>query len=145
MTKTLACATLATALLSAAGCASSGVTHPGASVHVLPSPPTSPTPSHVVDGCKFIAGGRCGGPTAISIPIYVREGEHVLHARFMCGGKLQAAETSTEVRLTWVASRVGSGAMSCAMVDLAAQLPSALGNRSVVDAVSGRTLVVRPG
>jgi hypothetical protein len=57
----------------------------------------------------------------------------------LCGGKLTVRE-GTQVFITWIASAVGPGAMSCATVALTARLQRPLARRPLVDTVTGRTL-----
>jgi hypothetical protein len=63
--------------------------------------------------------------------------------RFQCGGRLRAKESGHTVTITYVASAVRSGAMSCAMVALKVRLATPLGSRRVVDGVSGQPLHLR--
>jgi len=64
----------------------------------------------------------------------------------LCGGSLRVTETASRVRVKYVASAVGPGAMSCAQVRLTAKLAAPLAHRAVLDATSGdRVTVTRCG
>ena len=65
-----------------------------------------------------------------------------LRGTFQCGGRLVVVETAETVTVTYVASAVGPGAMMCARVPLRATLPTAAGQRTFRDGVSGATLRV---
>jgi hypothetical protein len=65
-----------------------------------------------------------------------------LHAIFLCGGRLVARQSPQQVTISYIASRVRQGAMTCARVDLAVHLSQPLGARPVVDAFTGKPIVV---
>lgn len=107
----------------------------------------------VLAGCALIghrcssgAGGRCGGPEPIREALFgqwtVDAGGRQVSGHFQCGGKLEAKETRTAVRLTYVASAVRAGAMACALIPLSVTLASPLGSRAVIDGVDGSTVEV---
>ncbi|HKC28441.1 MAG TPA: hypothetical protein VKB75_10560 [Jatrophihabitans sp.] len=66
-----------------------------------------------------------------------------LQGRFLCGGRLRATETATRVTVTYMASKVRPGGLMCAQVPLTARLNTPLGNRAVVDGVTGKPLAVK--
>lgn len=82
------------------------------------------------------AGGRCGGPEPLQA-VSVGADDRRLATVVMCGGSLRLSETPNAVLVTYVASAVGPGAMSCARVRLTARLAAPLARRPVVDATSG--------
>jgi len=61
---------------------------------------------------------------------------------FMCGGHLKARESRTRVQVTYIASEVGPGGMSCAHVPLTVELSKPLGARPIVDGVTHGTVPV---
>jgi hypothetical protein len=95
-------------------------------------------------GCHPGAGGRCAGaePVAAALvgSLHPTPDRRTVWGRFPCGGRLTARETAQQVALTYVASAVGHGAMSCALVPLAVVLAEPLGHRRVVDAETGQVL-----
>ena len=94
-------------------------------------------------GCSPPAGGRCAGPRPIGSGQLVESRDGLtLSGRFLCGGRLGETETSSEVVVTYEASAVGAGAMSCANVPLSVTLTRALGNRTVLDGVTRRPITV---
>ena len=103
-------------------------------------------------GCTPPAGGRCAGPLPLppdqletpSKLLYTGVGVspdgRTIIVAVECGGRLVARERKNEVLLTWIASAVGAGAMSCAGVPLTAHLRRPLGGRPVIDGVTGTRL-----
>jgi hypothetical protein len=57
-----------------------------------------------------------------------------------CGGRLVARESRDEVVVTYIASAVEPGGMSCGIVALTAHLRQPLGSRRLVDGVTGARL-----
>jgi hypothetical protein len=113
--------------LAMAGCSSSGGSNP----------PHRAT-------CTPPAGGRCPGPEPVGIALrhglQLSSDGRTIHGSFLCGGKLETSETARQITLTYVASRVGPGAMACAMVPLSVRLDTPIGTRTAVDGVSGQPL-----
>jgi hypothetical protein len=64
----------------------------------------------------------------------------VLSDTFACGGRLTADESSSRVVVTYVASAVGAGAMSCAAIVLRVRLAAPLAGRPVIDGVTHRPI-----
>jgi hypothetical protein len=98
-------------------------------------PPASCTPS---------PGGRCAADVAWSGAIQLSSDGRRLHGVINCGGTLHAAETSGTVTLTLHVRALGPGMMSCARVDVGVTLGQPLGQRKVIDAVSGQAIHVAP-
>jgi hypothetical protein len=67
---------------------------------------------------------------------------HRLHGVITCGGTLHATETDDTVTITLHVGAMGPGTMLCARVDVSVRLAQPLGQRTVVDAVSGRVIQV---
>ncbi|MDX6358171.1 MAG: hypothetical protein QOH37_1225 [Nocardioidaceae bacterium] len=109
--------------------------HAAAAPHPTPSP-TSCTPP---------AGGRCAADVGWPGPIQLSADGRRLHGIINCGGTLHAAETADEVTITLHVAAMGPGTMSCARVDVWVRLATPLGQRTVVDAVSGRPVRVEGG
>jgi hypothetical protein len=65
-----------------------------------------------------------------------------LHGVIGCGGTLNATETADQVTITLHVDAMGPGTMSCAMVDVGVQLTTPLGQRAVVDGVTGHVVHV---
>jgi len=119
-----------TMLLMVGGCAATGCTPPG-------------------------GGGRCAGPLPLppdqlEIPrnvivsgVGVSPDGRTIIVFALCGGRLVARESKNEVLLTWIASAVGAGGMSCPMTPLIAHLRRPLAGRPVIDGVT-RTRVHPP-
>ena len=82
--------------------------------------------------CVPPAGGRCPGPEPIYSLHLDRTGT-VLSATFACGGRLTADESTSDVVVTYFASAVGAGAMSCAAVVLRVRLATPLDGRRLTD------------
>ena len=59
-----------------------------------------------------------------------------------CGGTLRADETADTVTITLHVGALGPGMRTCALVDVEVRLASPLGDRAVVDAVTGRRVRV---
>ena len=59
-----------------------------------------------------------------------------------CGGRLVSRETRSAVTLTYLASAVGPGGMSCACIRLEADLASPIGRRTLVDGTTGKAVLV---
>jgi len=105
-------------------------------------------------GCTPQGGGRCAGPEPIPPDLWqgtahsgrLLEGPAVspdgrtIIAAVECGGRLVARESRDEVVVTYIASAVGAGGMSCAEVALTAYLRQPLGSRRLVDGVTGARL-----
>jgi hypothetical protein len=127
------------ALTAACTSANAGPSHRGGPT----STPGTPTPS----SCVPRAGGRCPGPASVDSALL---GELYLASRsqlsisglFLCGGRLHAKESPDRVTITYIASRVRGGAMTCAKVPLSVRLAAPLAGRTVVDGVSGQVLTV---
>jgi hypothetical protein len=72
-----------------------------------------------------------------------------LHGVVLCGGTLRATESADRVTITLHVGAMGPGMMSCAMVDVSVRLATPLGDRTVVDGVTGQVVhvasVVRHG
>ena len=116
----------------------------GCAVHAAASPGTAPTPSPS-SACTPPAGGRCAADVAWPGTIQVSADGQRLHGVINCGGTLKAVETADTVTLTLHVGAMGAGSMSCARVDVGVRLASPLGQRTVVDGVSGSTLRVVGG
>lgn len=105
--------------------------------------PGSPTGAA---SCTPPGGGRCAGPEPVGRWLVDQLGVDatgtVISGRFQCGGALEASETSSRVLLTYIASAVGFGGMACMLVPLSVQLTSPLGDRAVIDGVTGEHLDV---
>ena len=102
---------------------------------------------HSAAPCTPPPGGRCAGPEPVHVALYggalaVSKDGRTIAGRFQCGGRLKAAETASRVTLTYIASRVGPGAMACALVPLSVRLDAPVGSRTVVDGVTGQHLHV---
>jgi hypothetical protein len=115
----------------------------GCASHAAAAPRPDPTPSPV--SCTPPAGGRCAGDVGWPGAIHVSADGRRLHGIVNCGGTLHATETAETVTLTLHVGAMGGGSMSCARVDVGVRLSSPLGQRTVVDAVSGKSLRVVGG
>jgi hypothetical protein len=73
----------------------------------------------------------------------IEHGGRRLVGVFMCGGRFSARETSGAVFVTYVASAVGAGGMSCARVPLSVTLDQPLDNRHVIDTTSRHVVPIR--
>ena len=105
-------------------------------------------------GCTPQAGGRCAGPEPIPPDLWpgtARSGRlldgpavspdgRTIIVFVECGGRLVVRESRDEVLVTWIASAVGAGGMSCAEVALTVYLRQPLGSRRLVDGVTGARL-----
>jgi hypothetical protein len=100
---------------------------------------------HGAASCTPPAGGRCAQDVAWSGPIYVTRDGYRLHQVIVCGGTLSATETTAAVSIRLHLGAIGAGAMSCAKVDVGVHLASPLGDRTVVDSMSGRAVRVVHG
>jgi hypothetical protein len=100
------------------------------------------TATEATSSCTPPAGGRCAGDVAWHGPIHLSADGRRFHARVSCGGVLHATENPTTVTVRLHVGAMGPGSMSCAVPDLGVRLASPLGDRTVVDAVSGQTLRV---
>jgi hypothetical protein len=118
-------------VVAVSGCASHAAT-----------PRVDPTPSPA--SCSPPAGGRCAADVAWPRAIHLSSDGRRLHGRLICGGTLHAVETADRVTIRLHVSAMGPGTMSCAMIDVGVRLDSPLGDRVVVDAVSGRVVHVAP-
>jgi hypothetical protein len=127
MRRTVVIALLMGALLSACGAKRS--------VEVTSPPPASCTPS---------PGGRCAADVAWTGRIQVSADGQRLHGLVNCGGTLHATETGDTVTLTLHVNALRPGMMSCARVDVGVTLDQPLGQREVLDGVSGRPIQVAP-
>ena len=83
-------------------------------------------------------GSGPGGHLASGVAVFP-DGRTIV-AVVLCGSRLVARETQGEVLVTWVASAVGPGGMSCARIPLTAHLRRSLGTRRLVDGVTGAQL-----
>lgn len=128
-------------VLLATGACSSATSSGGATRTSTIPPPSSVPPT---TPCVPPAGGRCGGPAPVERwlvgPLLVSADGRTLAGRFQCGGRLSAREAPGQVTLTFVASSVGAGAMSCALVPVSVALRSPLGTRTLVDGVTHQVL-----
>jgi hypothetical protein len=61
----------------------------------------------------------------------------------MCGGRFSARETPGAVFVTYLASSVGAGGMSCARVKLSATLDQPLDNRRVIDTTTRHAVPIK--
>jgi hypothetical protein len=100
--------------------------------------------------CEVRAGGRCAGPEPMPLVRTSPRGNHrvlvygpaltpdgrTLLVTTMCGGALRVKESPQEVVVTYVASDVGAGGMTCALVPLRAQFAQPLGGRPLFDGVT---------
>jgi len=104
----------------------------------LPSAPGDPPPT---PECGQVGGGRCAGPTPISPGVVsVAADGRTLMGAFACGGSLSASESQTQVRVTYTASAVQAGGLSCTSLILTVTLAAPLGSRTLVDGVNGASL-----
>jgi hypothetical protein len=113
----------------------------GCAVHAATATRPDPTPSPT-STCTPPPGGRCAADVAWPGSIDVSADGRRLHGVINCGGTLRAKETADTVTLTLHVGKMGPGTMSCARVDVGVRLASPLGQRTVVDAVSGKTIMV---
>lgn len=111
----------------------------GCASHAAAAPPADPTPTA---SCTPPAGGRCAADVRWPGAIHVSADGRRLHGVVGCGGTLHATETADTVTLTLHVGAMGPGTMSCAMVDVGVHLAAPLGQRTVVDGVSGAPLRV---
>lgn len=112
----------------------------GCASHAAAAPHTQPTPTPA--SCTPPAGGRCAADVAWSGPIHVSADGQRLHGAVGCGGTLRATESTDTVTITLHVGKMGPGTMSCALVDVGVHLKSPLGQRTVVDGVSGKSVRV---
>jgi hypothetical protein len=109
----------------------------------------SPKASTSTMTCRPPAGGRCAGPAPVPSwlygPLALAADGRTISGRFQCGGRLAATETAAQVRLTFIASSVGTGGLSCALESLNVQLHGELGSRAVIDGVTHQALSVQRG
>lgn len=108
--------------------------------HAATAPRPDPTPSPAA--CTPPAGGRCAADVPWPGTIIVSADGRRLHGVINCGGTLKATETADTVTLTLHVGAMGPGTMSCARVDVGVRLATPLDGRTVVDAVSGKSLRV---
>lgn len=73
-------------------------------------------------------------------PALVDLGGRHLRVRAGCGGDLRAAESSTQVVLSFYPAQMPPGAGSCASAPLAADLHAPLGRRSLIDGSTGKAI-----
>ena len=108
----------------------------------LPSSPGDPPPA---PPCGQVGGGRCTGPAPIGRGVLsvTSDGRTVMGA-FGCGGSLTATDDAAQVRVTYTASAVPAGGLSCTSVVLTVTLPAPLGSRTLVDGVTGADLMQIP-
>jgi hypothetical protein len=102
-------------------------------------PPSPPTAS-----CSPPAGGRCAADVGWPGLIYISPDGRRLHGVIVCGGTLHATETADRVTITLHVAAMGPGTMSCARVDVGVRLAAPLGDRTVIDAVTGKVVHVAP-
>ena len=94
--------------------------------------------------CSPPAGGRCASDVAWQGPLQLSADGLRLRGHVGCGGTLRADETADTVTITLHVDALGPGMRTCALVDVEVRLASPLGDRAVVDAVTGhRVRVVR--
>jgi hypothetical protein len=115
----------------------------GCASHAVAAPRPDPTASPA--SCTPPAGGRCASDVSWPGSIQVSADGGRLHGIIDCGGSLHAVETADEVTITLHVGAMGPGTMSCARVDVGVRLATPLGQRTVVDAVSGKSLRVVGG
>lgn len=127
MRRTIVVALLMGAILSACGAKQS--------VEVTGPPPPS-------SSCTPSGGGRCAGDVPWTGRIHLSADGRRLHGIVNCGGTLHATETSDTVTLTLHVRALRPGMMSCARVDVGVTLAQPLGQRKVIDAVSGQPIQV---
>lgn len=124
----------ATLLVSAAACSTQADDRPGR--HGSPTPRT----------CTAPAGGRCPGAeqlsTALVGHLHLSRDGRTISGRFRCGGRMIERQTATRVTITYLASRVGPGALACALVPVSVRAASPIGAREIVDGVTQRPLHV---
>jgi hypothetical protein len=92
--------------------------------------------------CTAAGGGRCAGDAAWKGPIRLSSDGQRLYGEVPCGGILTAVESAGRVTIRLDLRAVRPGGLTCALADVGVTLPDPLGSRSVVDAVSGRTIRV---
>jgi hypothetical protein len=93
--------------------------------------------------CLPPAGGRCPGPERI-YSLHLDRTGRVLSGTFACGGRLTADESTSDVVVTYFASAVGAGAMSCAEVVLRVRLATPLAGRRLTDGSTHRLIQLVP-
>lgn len=98
----------------------------------------SPSASH----CTPPPGGRCAGPAPITTQLTVDASGRQISGVFQCGGTLAATESERQVTLTYRASAVRAGGLTCALIRVSVSLEQPLGNRTVVDGTTHATLHV---
>jgi hypothetical protein len=94
------------------------------------------------DSCTPPAGGRCAGDVPWGRSIIVSADGRQLGGIVLCGGTLHATETDDRVTIRLHVGAMGPGTMTCARVSVEVTLREPLGTRTVVDAVTGRTVQV---
>jgi hypothetical protein len=94
--------------------------------------------------CRAVAGGRCAGTEPVAGLIVSADGR-TLGETVNCGGRLTARETANRVIVTFTATAVGAGGMSCARVPLTVTLHAPLNRRSVVDSTCDAPVALTPG
>jgi hypothetical protein len=92
--------------------------------------------------CTPPPGGRCAGDVAWPGAIHVSSDGRRLTGIVSCGGTLTETETTDRVTIRLHVGAMGPGTMSCARVRVGVGLSAPLGDRTVVDAVSSRTVHV---
>jgi hypothetical protein len=97
---------------------------------------------HPPPTCSPPAGGRCASDLPWHGAIDVSPDGRRIGGVVLCGGTLRATESALRVTITFHVGRMGPGTMTCARVPVVVVLDQPLGNKTVVDAVSGRTLRV---
>jgi hypothetical protein len=112
----------------------------GCASHATTAPHTQPTPAPT--SCTPPPGGRCAADVAWPGPIHLSADGQRLHGIVNCGGTLRATESADTVTITLHVGRMGPGTMSCARVDVGVHLAAPLGQRTVVDGVSGKPVRV---
>jgi len=72
--------------------------------------------------CHPSGGGRCAGPTpiagSINGPLTLTADGRTLSGFFLCGGRLAVSQSPTQVTLTYIASAVRGGGLTCPTVPL---------------------------
>ncbi len=98
---------------------------------------------HIIGSHCQHYGGDCGPRAPIVTGLLLDSGGRRLHLYAGCGGSLQAMETAARVSLSYTTYRPPAGVgIACAMVDVQANLTRPLGDRQLLDGVSGHRISV---
>ena len=98
----------------------------------------------LIAGCG-VAGGRPAGPQELGTDLTVSADGLHLGAALCGGGTLKAAESPTAVTVTFLASAIDGGGMTCRLFPEEVALEAPLGGRKVIDGVNGKPVVVVTG